>query len=151
MPRALSGSSFIIVCKTPNKNSELDNHSLELCLYNKRALVASLSIQNKVKRTKISNLHRCVFAVVHIHAWGWHSLHTFLLLLFAERKWGHSNKQPTQEIHWDTHLAVSHSLHPPICLSSNLTLRACKIKLQLCMCWHPRCPLLIHSAEQDHK
>lgn len=86
---------------------------------------------------------------MHIHTWGCHSLHTFLLLLFAEHNWGYSDKQPTKGIQWDTHLVVSHSLRPPICLSSNLTLRACKIKLQLYMYWHPRCPHLIHSSQQN--
>lgn len=50
MPRALSGCSFIIVHKTPNKNRRQADHSLETCLCNNRVLVASLSIQNKVKK-----------------------------------------------------------------------------------------------------
>lgn len=56
VPRVLSGCSFIIVHKTPNKNRRQADHSLEICLCNNTVRVASLSIQNKVKKKKNQNI-----------------------------------------------------------------------------------------------
>lgn len=101
MPRALSGCSFIIVHKTPNKNRRQADHSLETCLCNNRVLVASLSIQNKVKKKiKTSHFHSYEFAVVHIHTGRSRWLHTFLLVLLAGHSWGHGDKQSAKRIHW---------------------------------------------------
>lgn len=70
VPRILCGCSFIMFCKTPNKNRRWAHHSLEICLCNNRVLVASLSIQNKAKKknenSKFSQLWMCSCAYPHM-------------------------------------------------------------------------------------